>query len=96
MSAEKHTLAPWKIECGKNYSNEILGKSKTGKDWVIARTTAAKVGRRADDANARLIAAAPDLLEAAKGIINSIENGNGVVCYRALMAAIVKAEGGAE
>jgi hypothetical protein len=96
MGATKHTSGPWTIECGKNYSNEIVGKSKTGKDWVLARTTAAKVGRDQDDANARLIAAAPDLLEAAKGIIQSIESGDGVVCYRALLSAIDKAEGRAE
>lgn len=40
--------------------------------------------------------AVPDLLAAAKGIIKAIEDGNGVVCYRAMMAAIAKAEGRAE
>jgi len=67
----KHTSGPWTIECGKNYSNEIVGKSKTGKDWVIARTTAAKVGRDTDDANARLIAAAPELLKALECIASA-------------------------
>jgi len=92
MIVEKHTLAPWKIERGKNYSNEILGKSKTGKDWVIARTTAAKVGRRADDANARLIAAAPDLLAALKEVMPYIV-GDKNVPWRDAQASIAKAEG---
>ena len=74
MSATKHTSGPWTIECGKNYSNEIVGKSKTGKDWVLARTTAAKVGRDQDDANARLIAAAPDLLEALKAMVDKFDS----------------------
>ena len=101
MGATKHTSGPWTIECGKNYSNEIVGKSKTGKDWVLARTTAAKVGRDQDDANARLIAAAPDLLEAlkeAQDYIASEERAYEMVNPVAVMAraAIAKAEGRAE
>ena len=60
MSESKHTKGPWIV---RNES-EIAGWSKTGKSWVVARTTAAKVGRDAANANARLIAAAPDLLAA--------------------------------
>jgi hypothetical protein len=97
MSATKHTSGPWTIECGKNYSNEIVGKSKTGKDWVLARTTAAKVGRDQDDANARLIAAAPDLLEALKILATQAEShGAEGVYWDKARAAIAKAEGRAE
>jgi hypothetical protein len=104
MGATKHTSGPWTIECGKNYSNEIVGKSKTGKDWVLARTTAAKVGRDQEEANAYLIAAAPDLLEALKEIKNLIEQiyGDGITESNATpellkaRAAIAKAEGRGE
>jgi hypothetical protein len=97
MGATKHTSGPWTIECGKNYSNEIVGKSKTGKDWVLARTTAAKVGRDQDDANARLIAAAPDLLEALKTLATQAEShGAEGIYWDKARAAIDKAEGRAE
>jgi hypothetical protein len=97
MGATKHTSGPWTIECGKNYSNEIVGKSKTGKDWVLARTTAAKVGRDQDDANARLIAAAPDLLEALKTLATQAEShGAEGIYWDKARAAIAKAERRAE
>ena len=69
MSEPKHTKGPWII---RNES-EIAGWSKTGKSWVVARTTAAKVGRDAANANARLIAAAPDLLAALEVMVGRIK-----------------------
>lgn len=106
MTAPKHTPAPWRYirrsdeefshpsieSLDDKFSVVILGfKDDPNDDGGVRGRTAEEA-----EANAHLIAAAPELLEAAKGIINSIENGNGVVCYRALMAAIAKAEGRAE
>ena len=89
MDTPKHTPGPWNAEsCIVRDKTRQIRIAKCDESWQL--------DWREMEANADLIAAAPDLLEAAKGIINSIENGNGVVCYRALMAAIVKAEGGAE
>jgi hypothetical protein len=70
MNKTKHTPEPWSINAN---GNEITGFSKTGKTWVIARTTAAKVGRDTADANARLIAAAPDLLAALEVMVERIK-----------------------
>jgi hypothetical protein len=66
----KHTPGPWQLRIGKTCSNEVTAQSKRGKTWVIARTTGAKVGREQDDANANLIAAAPDMLHALEYIVN--------------------------
>ena len=53
-------------------------------------------GRRPDDevkANANLIAAAPDLLEACKAALNMVETDLGPPNWDILRAAIAKAEG---
>jgi hypothetical protein len=89
----KHTPGPWNIQGGKTHANEIVAKSPRGRTWVIARTTGAKVGREADDANAKLIASVPDLLTqrddllaALEGLVEAIrkdsdEDGKGISGY---------------
>ena len=90
MSA-KHTPGPWKVA--------RQNPSPTTGEWMIA---GAKPGYLAEvrdcgsgdvEANARLIAAAPDLLEAAESVIATWERGDlaGAVC--ALDEAIAKAKG---
>ena len=105
MSEElKHTPGPWSARlldqddawpCIRALQDEVY-IVPPGYDGYYADFGV--TGRSYDEAraNARLIAAAPDLLEAAKGIIYCIESGDGVVCYRALLSAIDKAEGRAE
>jgi len=59
------TPGPWEIK-STGLSTDITAKSKRGKTWTIARTTAAKVGREQAEANARLIVMAPKLYSALK------------------------------
>ena len=60
----KHTPGPWKI--GTKYKTDIYGDGLGGK--LIAR-----VGMSPDNADARLIAAAPELLAALQEIV-ALEN----------------------
>jgi len=93
----EHTLGPWVVNC-------------FGADWrVIARTQGgvaiSAVSPKGDEiSNARLIAAAPDLLDAAvwvlhnaHGISRSGEDGVSAeeesASWAALMAAVEKADG---
>lgn len=95
-----HTPGPWGINGGKTYTNEISAKSPRGKIWVIARTTGSKVGREQDNANAHLIAAAPELLAALKLALSFVPAFTtadfGAEAARQIRAAIAKAEGRAE
>lgn len=98
----KYTPGPWAIVCGRHYAHEIQAKSKRGKDWIIARITASKVGQDEAEANANLVAAAPELLEAIEEYFEVWANNgkkpgwcNRVDASRArLRAAIAKAKGG--
>jgi hypothetical protein len=75
--------------------NEIKALSKRGKTWVITRITAARVGHDEARANANLIAAAPDLLEALEDIIASQSAILDELTAKA-RAAIAKAKGDAQ
>ena len=70
--SKTHTPGPYKIKSGRNYASEIVATSKRGKEFVIARMTAAKVGRDETEANAILIASAPDLLAACKAALAAL------------------------
>ena len=98
----KHTLAPWSLEtvptavghCHKVGPFPSLGARPETFACVYADGEPAG-GAVHDElkANARLIAASPDLLEAAKGVFGQ----EGVLpepVWKALEAAILKAEGG--
>lgn len=93
-----HTPGPWTLRMG-GISEEIVAISKRGKAWAIARTTASKCGRDQATANALLIAAAPELLDALKRFANLDADTNSYLvanctkyCEQA-RAAIAKAEG---
>jgi hypothetical protein len=90
-----HTPGPWFTTDG--IYNEIKASSKRGKTWVIARITAARTGHDEAKANARLIAASPDLLEALERLIERVSdlgaNGFSQEVARG-KAAIAKAKGG--
>lgn len=87
MSEAKHTPGPWRGDC------EIIGNSR-----VVATTAWCSGFKEEDEANARLIAAAPDLLAALKRITAGLSDAEDL---RALIkgdevkqarAAIAKAE----
>lgn len=83
----KHTPGPWMVQNGK-----IVEKCYNG--FVIADVrNATEV--MADEANACLIAAAPELLEACKAYIRYCDDGEGEIApmYKTMKAAIAKAEG---
>ena len=101
MSEAKHTPGPW--EFGPSHSSTGLagqlvvrpaGEFPHG-EWV------ADVGSMYDDhreANARLIAAAPDLLAALQKVVNHADAGTAAILDRLVeeaRAAIAKATGGA-
>lgn len=86
----QHTPGPWQVE-----------KQRTGMECpvvMIAGLTAATVynvtrNTRENDANARLMAAAPEMLEALKGLL---AGPNWPGAQMTARAAIAKAEGRAE
>lgn len=91
----KHTPGPWHV-----VANLVQGKRKPNGD---SRTVAMVGSSSEDDANARLIAAAPDLLAALEGLAEIVNEettrfpANRVVpagvAYAAAVNAIAKARG---
>jgi len=109
MSAE-HTPGPWKSEpvaypAGKDISFEILDANRR----VVAQTIMREIGKgwrneiiATDEANARLMAAAPELLEALIMALPYVESCEDDPAYKPMAvklrvkmmrAAIAKAEG---
>lgn len=84
---DKHTPGPWIVE-----GIDILGGH--GESCHIATVALLGVGERHPtiQSNARLIAAAPELLEAAKKTVATWQD-HGIVNVILLRAAICKAEG---
>ena len=78
---QRHTAGPWKSE-GRSIINPALSG--------VGRTIATQID---SEANARLIAAAPELLEALKAVMSEWRDGYGLNCVEQLRAAIAKAEG---
>ena len=60
----KHTPGPWVIRTAATYRSQVEAIDHKGRADVVARITTPRNGAGASDANARLIAAAPDLLAA--------------------------------
>lgn len=108
MSKTKHTPGPWRaslkskdsvrIETDDNFNGYVatVGADDTEERNGTIYEFVSKTGR----ANARLIAAAPELLEALKIVVTQLgeyKDGDGAAKYHALniaRAAITKAEGG--
>lgn len=91
-TTSKSTPGPWQV-----YKDQILGRvikyfvvySKTGEQPIV-------IGDVSNEADARLIAAAPELLEAceaALGLADAMSEGD---LYDQLKAAIAKAKGEAQ
>ena len=96
MPVTKHTPGPWKPACGARGTTcrhpAILcdGGQVGNATWQGSEA--------ATDANARLIAAAPDLLEALRGLLAAVQHSvceNSGPAQDAASAAIAKATGGA-
>ena len=100
----KHTPGPWKFEKELySYSGEWLisyDAGEKGRGIAIAET---RVGSGYELGNARLIAAAPELLEALDGMLqiyggskdwNGIKSSTELDCISQARAAIAKATGG--
>lgn len=97
----KHTPGPW------NALDRAVLKGPPGEErtWIIASCPVNALGKKTKtseaQANASLIAAAPDLLEAAKNTLVVWERKTGVKVtegelFGPLLAAIAKAEGTAK
>ena len=72
----KHTPGPWLIEAQNCHSGDIATVHNTDEKWVTIYAPhwmETGMDEKEQSANARLIAAAPDLLEALKKI-SAIEN----------------------
>jgi hypothetical protein len=106
MSAPKHTPGPWvaiddyevSVDAESNIGNEIaawwvVGNPDVGNGEVAAILHFYGSEEAQADANARLIAAAPELLAAAKELLNWPHDGpEPSRLWDALLAAIAKAE----
>jgi len=66
---DKHTPGPWRITHNGSYSPprfEISGRAGDGREYGFAEVSAWPLHAGEAEANARLIAAAPEMLEALK------------------------------
>lgn len=94
----KHTPAPWKV-VGDEEETYVFFTAKNGKDYQLAQVSAGEGFNRKE--NARLIAAAPELLEALQGLmlwvmdeaIEAKKGGRKIGAYEAGRAALAKARG---
>ena len=84
----EHTKGPWKA-CGDGCDEGFIRQTGEGKLW-IASVIDIPGGQEATEANARLIAAAPDMLEFIK------RQHNGVVCVCRMNATVAPFGAGIE
>ncbi len=108
---DKHTPGPWELELQKTSAVftaigepvAVVGGEATGEDveFVIGRLCDyGEHGVEQTTANAHLVAASPDLLEACKAMAGVVEGFPDMIsepsvkaCYDMAVAAIAKAEG---
>lgn len=92
MTKTQHTPGPWEHAITDQYSQSV-DIFESGNARTIARTVL-NYPIKTQEANARLISAAPDLLEACKKAANSFKAQfmEGPI-YKMLSDAITKAEG---
>lgn len=104
MSAPKHTPGPWKLIPHREDDRltMVIGNDGTFHGRFVCNVATISPGHHEDQANARLIAAAPELLEAAVGALirfrhyeQNLGGADGDVILE-LELAIAKATGGAE
>lgn len=94
----KHTASPWVRQSEQNQDNSVSQVIYGGKDGLDVVTRVLSFGGESSIENAKLIAAAPELLEACKEAIQWIgdelsgrEDETGILFQ--LQQAIAKAEG---
>jgi hypothetical protein len=87
--AGKPSIGPWRV--GETHNGEIAIKGGNGSNFTIASVDAMYGTVAQAEANARLIAAAPDLLEACKEALDLL--GRDGYSVQQLLMAIAKAEG---
>ena len=96
----EHTPGPWEVcHTAKGYPYQIIApnsdndaKGRVGKNvtrWGSISLPTSDEGK----ANARLIAAAPDLLAALEAVVHAYENGGMIDPIQQAIAAIAKARG---
>ncbi|HGP4249070.1 TPA: hypothetical protein ACLM19_005256 [Pseudomonas aeruginosa] len=73
MSNHKHTPGPWEIERYSDGLIQIVGDVRIVSDDEENVTTVVEAVARGDEANARLISAAPELLEGLKKALEPLE-----------------------
>ena len=85
----KHTPGPWRVGTPPPNGEQCIGDSK-GLMVAVATTG---IALNETLANARMIAAAPDLLEALEGLLNALPSATTHPAIKAARAAIAKAQG---
>jgi hypothetical protein len=89
----KHTPGPWAFA---KYSKKRFGLGVRGHGaFFFLQCVDDDADNPQSRADARLIAAAPDLLEALQKVIAEHEDGYGLKCFEQVKAAIAKATGAA-
>lgn len=88
----EHTPGPWRTDQNHDVTIIEIWSATERKIGEIYEDDYAVLGPE-DWANARLIAAAPEMLEALKAVIKEYREGYGLNCVEQVRAAIAKAEG---
>lgn len=94
MTTTRHTPGPWVVRTSATYRSQVEAIDPKGRADVVARITTPRKGAEASDANARLIAAAPDMLaslEAAHGYLVMMGTDHADHIRGAIRATIAKA-----
>lgn len=89
----EHTPGPWRSEYVRDVPEGYAAAIVAVDDGVVAVVPASWFST---EANAQLIAAAPDLFDACRQLISSVDKFDGTECVNAILsarAAIAKAEG---
>lgn len=72
MTTSKHTPGPWAI--GRKVSNMVYGRD--GLDIICQCDTMGEESRHVENANAKLIAAAPDLVAVLQALLLKVSGDN--------------------
>ncbi len=89
MSEQSHTPGPWEIERYSDGLIQIVGNVRAVYDHEEHVTTVVEAVTRGDEANAKLIVAAPDLLDALVALVECEQTTPEL--WEAARAAIAKA-----
>ena len=90
MNAAKHTPGPWELDTTFGRQGLI---QPVGRDYPVAAVTGYYTNAGQTEANARLIAAAPEMLEALRDCREALRSIDATCELRVVNAAIAKATG---